>query len=100
MGAEESTPKSNDNNNEQWVTNKTVIDQCVEKQAQYSDKQLQDIYETNKIPKEHQTLYSKFHKAYLHRLSHSKQYIEKTCNKKVHDKCCRFDDKTINPKKK
>eukprot|EP01083_Nonionella_stella_P222149 793028_1 len=97
MGTEGSTPKSNDGNNEQWVTNKTVIDQCVQQQAQYSEKQLQDIYETNEIPEEHQTLYNKFHKAYLHHLTNSTQYIEKTYNKKMHGKCCRFDDKTINP---
>eukprot|EP01084_Bolivina_argentea_P025659 47731_1 len=94
MGAEESTSKSN---NEEWVTNKTVIDQCIEQQAQYSETQLQEIYETNEIPEEHQTLYTKFHKAYRHHLKHSQQYVNNMYNKTNHGKCCRFDDKTIDP---
>eukprot|EP01084_Bolivina_argentea_P182579 315156_1 len=75
-------------NQQQWSDNVKIIDQCLEQQAQYSEEQIQQIYETNHIPEEHQTLFTKFHNAYTHRLRHSNIYVQEKGKKS--QSCCRF----------
>eukprot|EP01084_Bolivina_argentea_P281672 481973_1 len=71
------TPRSEDN---QWKDDDSIIMQWTKSQSIYTDTELEECYENNNVPEEHEHILSKGPGSYKRHLRDSKRHIAKKCD--------------------